>query len=259
MILEIDVGNTRVKWRLIKDTAVIGRGFEETATLTSVDDVNKRLAGAVSAHLLTDIHIATVVHSCRKLFTLWAAQYSLTPVFAKTLPSFSGVTNAYGDANQMGVDRWLAIVAAYQKIKGACFIVDAGSAVTIDIVKEGGEHLGGYIVPGLQLMRHSLFGKTDQVGGNAEKTLEVSMYSSSAIFPGRNTQAAVSEGLPLMLLGMIYWLLLDFQAATGIEPSILVTGGDGVFLADLLRDKNIVGVEYVPELVLDGLTLVINN
>jgi type III pantothenate kinase len=259
MILEVDVGNTRVKWRLIKDAAVIERGFEETAKLTSVDEINKRLVSAVSSHLLAAVHIVTVVLSFRELFTLWAMQYSLTPVFAKTLPSFGGVTNAYDDVNQMGVDRWLAIVMAYQKIKGACFIVDAGSAVTIDIVKEGGGHLGGYIVPGLQLMRRSLFGETDQVVCNAKKTPEVSMYSSSAIFPGRNTQAAVSEGLPLMLLGMIHWLLLDFQVATGVEPSILVTGGDGGFLAELLREKNISGIEYVPELVLDGLSLVTNN
>jgi type III pantothenate kinase len=260
MILEVDVGNTRVKWRLIEGGAVIARGFEEAAKLTSVDEVNKcLLINVVPSHLLAAVHIATVVLSFRKLFTLWAAQYSLTPVFAKTLPSFNGVTNAYDDVSQMGVDRWLVIVAAYQKIKGACFVIDVGSAVTIDIVKEGGEHLGGYIVPGLQLMRRSLFGEIDQVGSNAEKTPEVNMYSSSAIFPGRNTQVAVSEGLPLMLLGMVHWLLLDFQAATGVDPSILVTGGDGGFLVDLLREKNIVGIEYVPELVLDGLSLVINN
>jgi type III pantothenate kinase len=258
MRLEIDIGNTRVKWRLLMNNVVLERGFGITADLGSTSDIDRCFID-VALSTLEVIHIATVVSSHRRLFTLWSAQYSLIPVFAQTSESSNGVLNAYDDVDQMGVDRWLAIVAAYKKINGACFIVDAGSAVTIDIVKEGGQHLGGYIVPGLQQMRHSLFGQTDLVGDNAKKTAVVNVSSVSAISPGTNTQTAVSTGLPLMLLGMIHWLLLEFTSANGVQPSILVAGGDGAFLAELLTNNGIGDVECTPELVMDGLSLVINE
>jgi type III pantothenate kinase len=258
MILEVDVGNTRVKWRLLSDGVVLERGFEMTVELTSIDDVDSCFVN-IAVSRLTEIHIATVVLSYRKLFTLWAAQYSLAPVFVQTSGSCRGVINAYKEVDQMGVDRWLAIVAAYEKVCGACFIIDAGSAVTIDIVKEGGQHLGGYIVPGLHMMRHSLFGQTDQVGDNAGKASGANVCTSKSVSPGKSTQTAVSSGLPLMLLGMIHWLLLDFKDTSDARPSILVTGGDGAFLKGLLSSNGITGVRCVPELVMDGLSLVVND
>lgn len=256
MILEIDVGNTRVKWRLVSLDAVVKRGFGMTAALTSVHDVNQCL-GVIAASQLKIIRIATVVSFYRELLTSWAAQYSLVPVFAKTSASCSGVLNAYDDIDQMGVDRWLGIVAAYEKVRSACLIVDAGSAVTIDLVESGGNHLGGYIVPGLQMMRHSLFGQTDQVEGNAEKTSAT--HHAFEFSAGKNTQAAVSNGLPLMLLGLVQRLLLDFQVRYGEFPFVMLTGGDGEFLKDLMSDDGLVGVAFVPELVMDGLSFIVDE
>jgi len=263
MILEVDVGNTRLKWRLLSvgNTGadgvsagnVIERGFVMTETLTSVHSVNLCF-GNIAASRLTMIRIGTVVGSQRELLALWAAQYSLVPMFAQTSVSCGAVVNAYDDVDQMGVDRWLGIVAAYSKVKSACLIIDAGSAVTIDLVDNGGRHLGGYIVPGLQMMRHSLFGQTDQVESNAEKTSTANV--SFALSPGKNTQAAVANGLPLMLIGMIQRLLLDVQAAYDISPFVILTGGDGAFLERLIHDELAMSMEFVPELVMDGLSLV---
>jgi type III pantothenate kinase len=266
MILEIDVGNTRLKWRLLSvgdahadgvaADSVIERGFVMTATLTSVYDVNLCF-GNIAASQLVMIRIGTVVSLLRELLTLWAAQYSLVPVFAQTSASHGAVVNAYNDVDQMGVDRWLGIVAAYNKVSGACLIVDAGSAVTIDLVADGGQHLGGYIVPGLQMMRHSLFGQTDQVESNAEKTSAASV--SFALSPGNNTQDAVANGLPLMLLGVIRQVLSDVQADYGVTPFVLLTGGDGAFLERLVRNDVTTEVKFLSELVMDGLSLVAND
>ena len=82
------------------------------------------------------------------------------------------VRNGYEDIAQLGVDRWAAIVGAYTHFGSAVCIVDAGTAVTVDLVRDGGRHLGGLIVPGLQLMRSSLEQDTEDIERFSKKSSE---------------------------------------------------------------------------------------
>ena len=73
------------------------------------------------------------------------------------------MTSGYRDPERLGVDRWLALIAARERSKQPTVIVDAGSACTIDLLDSEGRHLGGYILPGLTAMGEALVRGTHQI------------------------------------------------------------------------------------------------
>jgi len=175
-------------------------------------------------------------------------------VFAEVRARCSGVVNGYHDVSQMGVDRWLALLATYEKYQSACLVVDVGSAATVDLLQANGQHLGGYIVPGLQMMNSALFRDTGRV------KLESVNYADE-LRAGTSTREAVVRGLPLMLLGLVRLAYDELSSSSHISqaPTVVITGGDSQYMVLQLRSQlNIEPVEWAPDLVLDGLRLNIN-
>jgi type III pantothenate kinase len=143
----------------------------------------------------------------------------------------------------MGVDRWLAMLAAWQRLHAAVCVVDAGSALTIDLVDSSGQHSGGYIIPGSFLMERALLLDTGRV-----RFAEQVEYG---LAPGVSTAQAVRHGIALAQVGAV-GLAID----RADQPMQLVfTGGGAQQLRDLLgRDG-----ELVPELVFDGLEIMADH
>lgn len=247
MILEIDIGNTRLKWRVRQGQDVKASAAEPVAqALESLKQILVEWGDSLSA-----IYVSSVVSKWQQpLLDLIEAYSDVVPVFAKTVRYCSGITNAYTDVQQMGVDRWLALLAAFKQYSKDVVVVDAGSAVTIDLLQANGSHLGGYIVPGLQMMRQSLF-QTDQVA------VDTVIYPSQ-LEPGISTEQAVLAGLPLMVEGLVLQSLKQLQDITGELPAIVVTGGDGAYLFDKLNQQY-TSVCLEPDLVLNGLELSIQG
>lgn len=239
MILEIDIGNTRMKWRCLHDGAVRGRGFvvegeyEEWVALIEKEYRPRliRLACVANKESLEWV---------RELALRWRCELRV----AQTNIAVEGVRCGYDDPSSMGVDRWLAVIAAYHQFKQACIVVDAGSAITVDLVRSDGQHIGGYIVPG--------FGMMEKVLSRGTSKVNVVLGKLSGIAPGVSTQEAVSHGCLLMIKAMVDSAAKDLAC---IEPSvqIVVTGGDAESLIGVLGDK----VEHVPELVMDGLDIAV--
>jgi type III pantothenate kinase len=254
VIIDIDVGNTRVKWRLSDEKGVVlKRGFISTSAVISLASLNVLFAEEVFSGL-QHVRIAAVVSSHNDAFGAWAKQYDIEPFFASVSAHCAGVTNAYTTVTQMGVDRWLATIAAFHQVKGACIVVDAGSALTIDVVQADGKHAGGYIVPGLEMMYRSLLGDTEQV-----KLPQVMSHEYPLdLIPGANTQQAVLSGLPLMLLGLVSNTLSTNEGICA-SSVIFVTGGNGDYISTLLQHHDIRNIMHDPELVLDGLSLAFNE
>ena len=152
MNLQIDVGNTFLKWRVVEGGAVIARGGHATAA-------EECLAGFTFWNQVKTIALASVASTeveSRLLCVLKSYRPDITPFIACTQFFFEGVSCAYELPEQMGVDRWLALVAGYLKYGESCCIVDCGSAITVDVVNSSGSHEGGYILPGMRLMKKSL-------------------------------------------------------------------------------------------------------
>ncbi|MFT5484182.1 MAG: type III pantothenate kinase [Halieaceae bacterium] len=232
MILDIDVGNTRVKWRLGTGDAAI-RGWYlrgDAANFAEAKPAAVRVSSVAGEIFEGELSEA--------LQTRWG----VVPWFARTPAQAHGLTNSYDDPTRMGVDRWLAMLAAWKRSGGPVCVVDAGSALTIDLVAADGVHRGGYIIPGCQTMQRSLLAGTDRVrfDGFAPVSLE----------PGTSTATAVGHGVLLAIVGSIE-LALARATASGESYTTIVCGGDGEAVAGLLSGA----VDFAPDLVFDGLDL----
>lgn len=235
MILDIDAGNTRVKWRVVDCAQVIARG----------DQLTELIRQGAPLKIDSQYDIERIRLSCvagkeivGKLQSQIKEQYAAEVELAEVTKSAGSLTCGYQDYKQLGVDRWLALLAANAKKPDGVIVVDAGSAVTVDIVGSNGQHQGGYIVPGLRLMHTALWRGTDGVKVEAKSVAGMDC-------PGQSTDESVDKGCLLLLVAMVEYLAEKYKA------KLIVTGGD----AELLRDALSVEAELYPDLVLEGLAV----
>jgi type III pantothenate kinase len=167
----------------------------------------------------------------------------MTVRFLRAVPEACGVRCAYAEPARLGADRWAALLGARTLTGGACLVVDAGSALTVDAMAPAGRHLGGWIIPGMNLMIDALEARTGDLGG----LRRASPAGASAPFPA-DTAPAMEQGAQLAALGAVQLARARLEAHCGAPARLLVTGGDaGRLLAD------IGDAEHVPDLVLRGL------
>lgn len=154
-----------------------------------------------------------------------------------------GVRCGYARPEHLGADRWAALLGARGMARGACLVVDAGSALTIDALQAGGQHLGGWIMPGLAMMLEALEART----GELRALRRASSAAAPASIP-TDTGPGMEQGVRLAAAGAVR-LARDALHARGGEPGrMLLTGGDAPQLLPMLD-----GAELVPDLVLQGL------
>lgn len=235
MMLEIDAGNTFVKWRCRGGGATGLRGRLPTGRLS--EGIPADWPEHVTAVRVASVAGEAVVRQLREYCRI---RWGLEPVFARTADRHAGVVNSYRDPARLGVDRWLAMMAAYNTGCGACCVVDCGSAITVDFVAADGRHLGGYIVPGARLMASSLLAGTAEVV--ADRSIEHFDLS-----PGTDTASCVYHGISFVL-DAIQRELVGRLARDFPGMRLFITGGDGELFRQLAGRG-----EYVPDLVLDGL------
>jgi type III pantothenate kinase len=186
-----------------------------------------RLAGVIGIHCNTDVR------------------------FVRAGKNAYGIINSYKQPRRLGADRWAAMIGARAELRGAICIVDLGTAVTIDLVDKDGQHIGGQILPGLQLMIDSLEKKTN--GINAPAGLQRNSAKGMRMF-ARNTNAAIYNGALNAVCGAIERAVKTMRAE-GFRPKIVLTGGDASRILKQL-DGNIL---HRPNLVLQGLAFIVQS
>ena len=158
-ILLIDIGNTNVKWAFA-DHVAIGQLHRVCHVDKSIDELANEswsVGGNPSQVLLANVTGRRIEE---QLIGWMVSHWGLSPTLVRPVRRLLGVTNGYTDPTQLGVDRWLTLLAVHQNLPGAACIVDCGTAITVDVLTKGGEHLGGMILPGLNLMREGLLSRT---------------------------------------------------------------------------------------------------
>lgn len=236
MRLEVDIGNTFLKWRLVDAGKVIKKASVLTQEFTAAS-----FADAINCGVEQILVGSVAGFECdERLRKVCSALWKAEPIFAETSKQCAGVTNSYQDPSKMGVDRWLAMIAAYKRVNKAVVVVDCGSAVTVEYLSDKGEHLGGYIIPGLRLMRESLLKNTAQVRFE-KQSAEIVTH------PGVSTAEAVLQGSAYLFKALAHEIESDLEK--GVE--LFFTGGDGALMQEMIQ----VG-RYEPDLVMDGLVWV---
>jgi type III pantothenate kinase len=240
MNLLIDMGNTRLKWAVAESSGPLNAAQSRPnqhlipATLRQLWQTLPPPQRIGIACVSTGPLLAVVESVAREL---WPAAKIHQ---AKSQAAALGVTNAYKQPEKLGVDRWLALIAAHHLHPAPVCIVDCGTAITVDLLAADGKHLGGYICPGLTLMRQALAHGTDAL------PLIAGDYP---LQPARDTEAAIHGGTLLAALGLIRQVLVNS------DYKLLLTGGDANLIAQQLNRAAVID----NALVLRGLALVMAN
>lgn len=237
MILAIDAGNSRVKW-----------GWHDGERWTSIATVSLIEFAASSDHVnpfsITHEDPERIVISnvagdgAHHLLVNWTSIFEAEPLWLHAEAQRLGVRNLYERPEQLGPDRWAALIAARAVHAGPCLVVNSGTATTVDMLSEDGTFLGGAILPGVELMRFVLHEHTGRLPIQDGEHRDAPRNTADAIETGcRHAQAGAVERM--------YRVFRDLE----LNPLCIVSGGAGRVLVDQLSMPR----RYVENLVLDGL------
>jgi type III pantothenate kinase len=244
MILELDCGNSFIKWRVLATASCV-------LVAEGVVDSDQALVvslGAVLDLSLCKCRLVSVrtTEETEALVDLLEREFSVSVVCAKPAREMSGVRNGYEDYERLGLDRWLAMLGGFHLASGACLVLDFGTAVTADFIAADGEHLGGFICPGMPLMRNQLRTHTRKIR-YGDHAAELALTSQA---PGRTTVEAVERGCSLMLRGFVLTQIEIARSYWGGSFTVFITGGDAGLVADVAPEARVVS-----DLVFVGLAM----
>ena len=233
MYLLIDAGNTNIKFTLF-----------DGGTFNSIHfDALKNLEPLPEFAVLSSVAKQTAVQPILD----WLRAKQITFHIVKVETTAFGVQCAYSNTQNLGVDRWLAILGANAEWPNQnLVVVDAGTAMTVDVItptQSGAAHLGGWIIPGLSLMQDSIC------------QLAPGVFSDSNIKPehlGTDTPSALYHGCLHALVGAVHQALSLLENQT--EVIVVITGGDSEVLAAMLQQQSVPVVQD-KNIVFKGLSL----
>jgi type III pantothenate kinase len=237
MNLLIDLGNTRLKW------ALHAPGLWRTQAAVLEDDMPSLLDRAWhDLETPRKVVVCSVANPARRqTLEKWLQKHwSITPQIVRAQAEQLGVKNLYRQPEQLGVDRWVALIGARGLTTSAACVVDCGTAVTVDALSADGEFLGGAIFPGLRLLRDSLVQGTAGISATAGDAIDCL---------ARSTVDGVAAGTLFGLAGAVERLIDEYRRTLGESMKVFLTGGDAPELATKLRAAH----TPVPDLVLKGL------
>lgn len=230
--LLLDMGNTRLKYAWCHETT----GLLEVQSLDSFEALQPLIAES-SRVLVANVGCDEKLHKIERL----CEEHRKDLYIAQTEASRFGVHCAYENFETLGVDRWLAILAARSITPLPLAVIDIGTAATCDVVV-GNKHEGGWIAPGFELMRQGLIGNTQKVFANTR-------YPDSLVFAD-TTEECVNMGC----LSAIQGLVVNAErllARHHKDYRIIICGGGKSLVSELKNDLTIVE----ENLVLQGLRL----
>lgn len=226
-VLLIDAGNTRLKWQWRTVNGVRDTG---------ADDYEQKLEYLPEAQMLDHVMVASVGEHLSLQQQLQQRYGDKLVWLGQPLLEFGDFKHCYAKPERLGVDRWLAMLGARSHFGGPVLVADAGTAFTIDLLNEDGQHQGGFIVPGLTLAQNALFQNTGRVRPFQDER------SAGVIAPGQDTLGCVSSGVQRQFLALLQSVMNEYN-----DHRVFVSGGDGAWLAQQTNTG------FYPDLVFDGM------
>ncbi len=224
MRLLLDLGNSRLKWAAASASTQAWSLHGSVAWSDETDPALERAWSSLAQP--QDVICASVVDSAREAQLTAAVhkRFGRAPRWLRTPAVGAGVRNGYAQAEQLGVDRFLSMVAARADGAGPYVVVSAGTALTLDAVSGDGQHLGGWIVPGAHAMRQTLSGATSRVTADEGDVVDQAC----------NTADGVSSGVWHALAAVVGRFAARAALRFGTTPVVLIGGGDAERLLPML-------------------------
>jgi type III pantothenate kinase len=249
-LLAVDVGNSNTVLGLWEGDELTRHWRLTTRRDATADEIVLSVRGllaegpALKPGAATRVLVASVVPSLK-----FPMRQAFRQIFGRE-PSFvepgirTGMPILYDVPQEVGADRIVNAVAAYERLGGPCVVVDFGTATTFDVVTARGEYLGGAIVPGIAVSAEALFEK-------AARLWRVEIRRPEQVI-GKTTSASVQSGLYFGYLSLVDGMIDRIAAEIGVRPRVIATGG----LAELFGGGSEKIEEIDPLLTLKGLLLI---
>jgi type III pantothenate kinase len=249
MLLVVDIGNTNVCFGLYEGTSLL-HNFRISSVRTRTADEYGVMLHQLAQQRQIDVKaiegaiIASVVPPLTEtmaaaLRTTFARDPLIVGPGLKT-----GMSILYENPKEVGADRIVNAVAAYERIKGPLICVDFGTATTFDCVSAAGEYMGGVIVPGILVSLDGLLAR-------AAKLTRIEVAEPPRVL-GRNTTHSLQSGMIYGYASLVDGLVEKLNAELAVESYVLATGGLATVVAKHARSIR----EICPDLTLEGLRLI---
>lgn len=249
VLLAVDVGNTNTVLGVFVDDVYVTSYRVQTNPYRSADEMALALSGFMAMDDMNpkDIDaciISTVVPSVLHGFVRYAQKYLQRKPLVVGPGIKTGMPILCDQPKEVGADRIVNSVAAFDKVKAGVIVVDFGTATTWDVISPKGEYLGGVIAPGIGISANALYER-------AAKLTRVELIRPPSVI-GKNTVTSMQSGLVFGYAGMVDSIVRRIREEVSFKASCMATGGLAVLL-----DKESETIESVDEeLTLKGLHLI---
>lgn len=249
MLLAIDVGNTQTVMGLFSGEELVSHWRVSTNHSLTADEIRVKVGGLLALDgrswaEVDDLILSSVVPVMTMAWEQVAADACGRDAMVVGPGLKTGMPIRYGNPHEVGPDRIVNGIAAYERFGGPVIVVDFGTATTIDVISEDGAYLGGVIAPGVETSAEALFSK-------AARLAKVDLEAPTTVI-GTSTRTSVQSGLMLGEAVMVDGLVRLVREELGAQAPVVATGGLAVRMAPLCDT-----VEHVdPDLTLTGLRLI---
>jgi type III pantothenate kinase len=251
MLLVVDVGNTQTHFGVWSE----GEGLTQHWRFATVRESTSDELGAALANLLAlrglrfgDIHRSIVSSTVPQLSEQWTAMARLYLGHEMLLvgPAIrTGMPIRTDNPREVGADRLVNSVAAYDRFRRACVVVDFGTAITYDAISDAGEYLGGIISPGAEI-------SIDALTERAAKLPKIELSPPRSLI-GRSTVDAIRSGIIYGFAGQIDGIVRRLRGELGHATPVIATGGLVHVLIPYVQEK----IDEIDDLLtLKGLELI---
>lgn len=249
----VDIGNARIKWAVAAGQRLESIGHarhadaEDAALEAMADALPEGIRRVVVSNVAGDPIAA-------RLAELTMRRFGFGPELVETSREALGVRCGYRDPQRLGVDRWVALLAAFQLARALepaprpLCVINAGTAMTLDAVDAAGQHLGGLILPGPRIAADALHRNTRRIGAT---DMADAPPAGLGLF-GKSTDEAVGHAVLLGPAAAFDRAVGLLAAELAARPVVFAAGGDAPLLAKWLETP----VRVRADLVLEGLALI---
>ncbi len=249
MLLAIDVGNTNIVVGIFKGDTLVADFRLKTEHELTADEIALSLKGltelkGIALRQISAVAIACVVPPLLWPFREFVRRYLDCPIRVVGEDGAIGIPVLYDHPAEVGADRLINALAAWERYRRSLIVVDYGTATTFDCVSDRGEYLGGAIAPGLSPAAEALFVKAARL-----PKVELFSYPERAI--GKNTMESMRAGLILGFAALTDGLIEQLEREMGQRAKIVATGGLAPVMARYSQRIETV----TPHLTLEGLRI----